>query len=71
MRHPGPVIRTIFFLLFLSCYLLGSLSLMMNFFAAYYNYILIAGSLFLVLYFSTYCYSYFSIKRRRKLNGYS
>ena len=71
MSNLSATARKVFLILFLSCYLIGSIALMMNYLEPYHNYMLLAGCIFLVLYFLTFCLSYFSIKRRRKVNGYS
>lgn len=63
--------RAIFLFLFLGCYLIGSLAVLLDNLEYYHNYIFLAGSIFLLFYFATFCFSYFSIKRRRRVNGYS
>lgn len=61
--HSIP--RVVLFFLFVGSYVLAPLSLIYDFPATWFGNFLLAGMIFLTLYFATYCFSYISIKRNR------
>lgn len=71
MINYNSLPRNILFLLFLGSYVLAPLTLLHDFLAPFFTYILLAGVVFLTLYFATYCISYFSIKRSNRKHGYT